>query len=167
MENRDMRGRFIKGSPGGPGRKKAKYKVFNPVNPTYREQYVTRDKGGRFVPGTGGNPSVKGDKIYIVWHEGDFYKIGICKNAKSRMGMLNSNTPYNAEMIYLRKVESPIDVEYAIKEMFVEKNVKGEWYKFSEDDIEFIQSFIETHSSGNKALQMDLFSNLIAGEVQE
>ena len=81
--------------------------------------------------------------------------------------MLNSNTPYNAEMIYLRKVESPIDVEYAIKEMFVEKNVKGEWYKFSEDDIEFIQSFIETHSSGNKALQMDLFSNLIAGEVQE
>lgn len=75
--------------------------------------------------------------------------------------MLQSNTPYKAEMIYLRKVVNAIDIEHDIKEMFAEKHVRGEWYRFTESDLEYIQRYVEDISSTPiKVEQPELFTLL-------
>lgn len=96
-DDRDASGRYINGHTKMGGRPKTVVikNISGNGNP-----FAHRDNHGRYIKGGGSGHLGRGDKFYIIWCEGDYYKIGICIDARSRMAMLQANMPYKAELMY-------------------------------------------------------------------
>lgn len=83
----------------------------------------------------------KDDKhyIYIVQMIDDvnnYYKIGRSSNAKGRIGVHDTSSPHPIKTIFIGKVKNAIIIEARLHRMFKDKNVRKEWFKLDDKDIE-------------------------------
>lgn len=66
-------------------------------------------------------------------------KIGKSGNCKMRIQSFNT-FPYKVEFLYFLESKDAIYLERSFKRHFEGKNVNGEWYRLSDNDIMWIQS---------------------------
>jgi hypothetical protein len=69
-----------------------------------------------------------------------YYKIGIAQDVGLRLSTLQIGCPYLLEVITLSplSVEAPY-LEITLHTQFQEKNIRGEWFELSPEDIEYIR----------------------------
>jgi hypothetical protein len=72
--------------------------------------------------------------LYII-EANKKYKIGITSNFKNRFSSYKSHTGYNADVVYLVKIESPNNLERHLIDKFIEYNTNGDWFEFDSESI--------------------------------
>jgi predicted GIY-YIG superfamily endonuclease len=93
------------------------------------------------------------NEIYVIHCKGtDFYKIGITKtgDVNSRLSSLQTGCPYELEITKSENsVKYPEDKEAKIHSFFSERKVRGEWFRFSKDEIWKLLFEIDLQCSDN------------------
>ena len=82
--------------------------------------------------------------IYILNDGDEYYKIGLSGNVVDRINSLQSGNPRELKAIYTScRLENAAQVEYAIHLAYRHKNVRNEWFRFSNDDVKTIIKVLE------------------------
>ena len=79
-------------------------------------------------------PKNQPDGLYII-KTGNFYKIGITQDIKSRIKTIETNNPLTPELIFYEKISKSREVESFLHIKLKSKNIKNEWFKLSKKDI--------------------------------
>jgi hypothetical protein len=79
--------------------------------------------------------------IYIL-KSLEIYKIGRAKHLDSRIKAYKTENPHGIELLHQKEVDDYISVESNLLMKFKEKQVRGEWFKLSIEDIEWIKNNI-------------------------
>ena len=81
------------------------------------------------------------DYLYLFRQEG-YFKIGISKTPGRRLAVLQTSTPFEVEIVLVVPIISgAVILEKYLQDYFKEKHERGEWYRLSIEDCEFIQSY--------------------------
>lgn len=72
---------------------------------------------------------------YIVMNEKGLYKIGKTTNFDNRIKTLKSNTGNDNDNVIMPICLINGDFESKLHKVFKDKNIKGEWFRLSDDDI--------------------------------
>lgn len=85
-----------------------------------------------------------------------YYKVGFTRNLDTRFTMLENGLPLCIELVAF--CESPIaaDIEHAIHTKFSKQRTRGEWFKLSLKDVEFIKNALQTLSKSKAYLPINL-----------
>jgi len=80
--------------------------------------------------------------IYVLRVDNGLCKIGRTKHLDDRIYQLGVTLPYDPELVCAVKVDDCIIAESELHELFTHsgKHVKGEWFKLTEGDIEYIKT---------------------------
>lgn len=74
--------------------------------------------------------------VYIIHDiDSDIYKIGISKNIKTRLSNLDTSNPHNLKIYKTYKLKNAKGMEKQLHKQYEHLNVKGEWFKLSEEDL--------------------------------
>lgn len=76
--------------------------------------------------------------IYFVTTNNIEFKIGRAKDIKSRMGEY-THLPYEPILIHLIKSKDYIKTEELFHKKYKDKRLRGEWFKLTEDDVNYIK----------------------------
>lgn len=79
--------------------------------------------------------------LYLLKISGK-YKIGITVNPKNRFSVYSADNPDIMEIIFCEKVREYKKLETEIKKIFKDKNHKGEWFNFNDNDVKKIKEII-------------------------
>jgi len=86
-----------------------------------------------------------GDTGYIyLLKVNDYYKLGRTNQFERRLKQFETYNPYKIEVILKAKVDTCEGIEAHLLDKFSDKQVKGEWFKLDNADIEEIKSFLDT-----------------------
>lgn len=77
--------------------------------------------------------------IYII-ECNQYYKIGKTKNIKSRLWTIQADTPYEINLIYNKEFPDYHTIEKELHKKFKHIHHKGEWFKLTNEDINYIKS---------------------------
>lgn len=77
--------------------------------------------------------------IYILKSELG-YKIGKSKTLNNRMSVFNVKMPFAFESIFDAQIENYHSIEKELHELYADKNINGEWFNLSDEDIEAIKN---------------------------
>lgn len=81
--------------------------------------------------------------VYLIKSKGDnYYKIGHTKDVKERLQQLELNSPFELEIVFAKQVDDAVKIEGNLHLMYSAKNVKGEWFRLSQEDKEAIESYV-------------------------
>ena len=69
------------------------------------------------------------------------YKIGVTTNLSKRINQISLKMPFELEVIHTIKCKNIYELEKEFHEKFKKKNINGEWFELSKDDIIYIQNF--------------------------
>lgn len=87
--------------------------------------------------------------IYIIKCK-NFYKIGRTKSFKNRLNDYNDAYPFKIKVIRQIQVDDYVKVETTLLRKFRHKRVKGEWFKFSNDDLVQLNKEVDKYAKNNK-----------------
>lgn len=76
--------------------------------------------------------------IYFV-RSGDYIKIGISNNVIERVKQIQTCSPLKVELIKFIGVDDELSLEKAFHGKFVADKAEGEWFKISEELLDFIE----------------------------
>ncbi|HIC10926.1 MAG TPA: GIY-YIG nuclease family protein, partial [Campylobacterales bacterium] len=81
--------------------------------------------------------------IYVIT-DGEFYKIGATKNINRRIEILQMGNPRPLKLVYQKETPNnrAKEIEHYLHKYFSDKNILGEWFKLSEDDINQIETIV-------------------------
>jgi hypothetical protein len=92
--------------------------------------------------------SQKTNYIYIIRVSGStYYKIGRTKKYRSRFDELQTSTPYTLETIAVFEVADAFKVEAYLHHKLANYKVRGEWFDFTNEQVEKLLSSIEQKGS--------------------
>lgn len=86
--------------------------------------------------------SYRPKKVYLMIRNTGDYKIGVSSNPKARLANFKTVDP-GIKLLHSFIADNPIIAEEVLHHIFREKNVGGEWFRLSKNDIADIQSVIE------------------------
>lgn len=86
--------------------------------------------------------------VYLI-KSGDYHKIGIAKNVKSRMDSLNAANPLSLELVASSKCKQARQVERYLHDKYAEQRVKLEWFKLNDEQITEVITYMSGVSYGN------------------
>ena len=93
------------------------------------------------------NSKAKAPKlVYLISKNESNYKIGISSNPKERLKQFKIVEP-SVQLLHAFKADNALRAEEVLHHIFRKKNVGGEWFKLSEEDIAEFQSVIEYKDS--------------------
>lgn len=81
----------------------------------------------------------RGKLVYVI-RCGDFYKIGSTSDLNQRLFGLQNGTPYDLEVIHLIYTLKNGYLEAWLHKHFATQKHRGEWYRLSSEDIEWIKT---------------------------
>lgn len=81
--------------------------------------------------------------IYILENNEKYYKIGYSKDPERRVKQLNTGNSTNLKLLHKFTCKYDSIIESNLQKRFKHKNIKGEWFDLSEDDINSIKSLIK------------------------
>ena len=76
--------------------------------------------------------------LYLIKFN-NLYKIGISVNPSNRLQQLSLGE--NAEIVHKKLYPHAKLIESAIHDIYSRKQVSGEWFELSDDDVELIKDF--------------------------
>jgi hypothetical protein len=76
--------------------------------------------------------------IYFVTTNDIEYKIGMAKDIKARMGEY-TQLPYEPKLVHLIESKDYVLTEELFHSLYKDKRLRGEWFKLSLEDIEYIK----------------------------
>lgn len=81
--------------------------------------------------------------IYFIKSVGlDFYKIGVSSNPKRRISDINSNLPFDVEILAINFIVGAYEVESKLSKKYKKYNKRREWYTFSKDQAADIMIYL-------------------------
>lgn len=69
-----------------------------------------------------------------------YCKIGCSVEPQSRLRHFGAKLPFRCEMIHMFKVKNMRDSESSLHQKYKSKRIRGEWFKLSRADLEYIKS---------------------------
>lgn len=75
------------------------------------------------------------------------YKIGKSKNIKQRNKLFSIKMPFEFDYVFKKKCSDYHNLEIRLHEMFKDKNINGEWFQLSEDDIKLIKEEVDKYEA--------------------
>lgn len=82
-------------------------------------------------------------KIYII-RGGEYIKIGIANDMQIRLKQLQTGNPFKLEVLFITDlIKNAFELELFILKNYQEKSMQGEWFKFSEEDIQDCIAYIK------------------------
>lgn len=79
--------------------------------------------------------------IYLVAAANGLVKIGSASDVEKRMSLLRCQSPVTVELIYALECPRAGAVERELHNKFRDHHDHGEWYRFSNEDIERVKSY--------------------------
>ena len=96
--------------------------------------------------------------IYLI-RQGDsnYYKIGMSKNPKNRLKDFQVASPQKLTLKHISECENaePNQQEASLHKKFKEYHVRGEWYRFNENQISWVINILDTHSTEKHRKKME------------
>lgn len=86
--------------------------------------------------------------VYLI-KSGEYHKIGIAKNVKSRMLSLDTSNPMPIELIDSQKCKQARKVERYLHDKYSEQRVKREWFKLTDEQITEVKIYMREVTCGN------------------
>ena len=80
--------------------------------------------------------------IYILENVENFYKIGYTKDLEQRLKQLGTGNSSDLTVIKTFDTKYDSKIEAYLKKYFKSNNIKGEWFNFSKEEIEKIETII-------------------------
>ena len=80
--------------------------------------------------------------VYLL-KGGEYYKIGLSKNADRRIEEISPKLPFETELICTITTEDMYELEAFLHEMFADKRANGEWFELDEADVETIRGLAD------------------------
>jgi len=91
-----------------------------------------------------GNTKTKKGNIYIIQAGNlDIYKIGVTKNISERLKQLQTASFLELNVIKIRETSKYDSIERYLHKTLKEWNIRGEWFKLSNDMIIVIKKLID------------------------
>jgi hypothetical protein len=84
--------------------------------------------------------------IYVLNQSGsNLYKIGMTKkDGESRIKSLQTGNPQN--IVVAQEYKAPLEYEKKLHKLFSHKNVRGEWFEFTPNDLQIINLLMQTNA---------------------
>jgi hypothetical protein len=77
--------------------------------------------------------------VYAIQMEGHpIYKLGRCNNVPRRLSEIGIQLPFPYQIIFARRVSSPIRIETVIHRMLADDRTNGEWFRLNDLQIEYL-----------------------------
>ena len=83
----------------------------------------------------------KGKFIYVIQAK-EFYKIGIADDIKDRVATLQTSNPHRLRVVLCQRHRGAEHTEQYLHKYFDKKRRAGEWFKLSDEDVEWIAWFL-------------------------
>lgn len=80
--------------------------------------------------------------VYILKSEPNFYKIGVAWNVEHRLKHIQVANPLKTTILYARAFEYPYATEKALHIKYKDKNIRGEWYQFTDKEAKELIEYI-------------------------
>lgn len=80
--------------------------------------------------------------VYLIYCPGDFYKIGRAKNVRSRFAGIQLGCPYDLVLVHVIPCDDMDRAEIALHYKFTAERHKGEWFKLSQLNIDYVKSLV-------------------------
>ena len=98
--------------------------------------------------------------VYIIKMEGsDLYKVGIAKDIKKRLSVLQTSNPEKLKLIISYKCDNAHDIEQLLHICFSEYRLQGEWFSLDGVQLEKlklkINEFIKAGTELNPGAELD------------
>ena len=84
-----------------------------------------------------------GAGVYVIAAPDGIYKIGMARNIQKRVCNINTHVPFTLILTAAILTDDPTGVEKRLHRQYHDKQVKGEWYRLSDDDIQEISAGAE------------------------
>ena len=85
-----------------------------------------------------------------------YYKIGFTRSLDTRLTMLENGLPLCIELIAFCKSPMAEEIERAIHIKFSKQRTRGEWFKLTSQDVEFIKNALRTLAKSKTYLPIRL-----------
>ncbi len=91
--------------------------------------------------------------LYIIHCIGfPYYKIGITTGKpQSRLRSLRPGLPFELDLVYAVKVNNVHAEEALLHQKYAGNNVRGEWFNFTDSELEYLQCELATVLHGQEA----------------
>ena len=86
---------------------------------------------------------IKPGYVYLLQSPTGTYKIGKTTNPENRLRTFGVKLPFEVEYICLIKTKNPKETESELHNKFSDKRMGGEFFKLSNEDIEYVKSLSE------------------------
>lgn len=94
----------------------------------------------------GGKSSSMSGFVYLIRVVGtDKVKIGFSKNVEKRIIDLQHSCPFTLEVVFKQYYEYANRIENELHIKYLSKNIRGEWFSLTLDDIEDIKSMCDSY----------------------
>lgn len=100
-----------------------------------------RCKDAIYLPWNSKSQPANATTVYLVAAANGLVKVGSASDVEKRMSLLRCQSPIAVELIYTLACHKAGAVERAIHDKFRNYHDHGEWYRFSEEDIERVKSY--------------------------
>lgn len=106
-------------------------------------------KGGYSLDAQQKNISITSQRpancLYVITADefAGVYKIGIAFDVDKRLSQMQTGCPYRLYAVSVHYVNNPLDAELMLHSYFFKKKVRGEWFRLSDTDLEFISEVME------------------------
>jgi len=78
----------------------------------------------------------------------NYYKIGISKiKPKMRMSALQTGSPFELKILDIYLIDDYTKREVQLHRKYKEKNVRGEWFLFEDDELELLKTELESYEN--------------------
>jgi len=74
--------------------------------------------------------------IYLFKTDNNMYKIGVADSPKKRLKGVQTGCPTKVEIVFIKQTYKALKVEALLHKMFDKNRVMGEWFKFTDDEVE-------------------------------
>lgn len=87
----------------------------------------------------------KRDWVYVVECNGK-YKIGKTSQPETRIPLLSTGNPEDITTYGLWRVHNALEIEQSLHELFRPKNVRGEWFKLDQIDLQLLEMKLNAYA---------------------
>lgn len=85
--------------------------------------------------------SRKGVVYLIYFGFENIYKVGFGKDAKQRLADIDSTlSPFEMSIVHTIRTDDVYVIESSLHQYFADKWMRGEWFRFSDEDLSLIKS---------------------------
>lgn len=95
----------------------------------------------------GSKRDIKPDYIYLI-RVNEYIKIGYSNNINGRLRQIQTDSPYEVELVLSIKVDNGRNIEKYLHSYFKAKRVRGEWFELNNDEVKEVYNIIHTYING-------------------